>query len=368
MIQLYGQTPKQLFDRPHPMRQSQISSKSLQQPQVLDSVIGLRFGKAFRLDHQVFADQLKPLSLVPVCQNRVFGLRPGHVCLIRFGTTDKEALAAVATGACVIGVSRGWAMAWLKNGESPRPILNLEADGDRVVCLASDPGLATVWAGYKSGKLTAFNLGFAGSSELNLGKVRSAFGHRGAINAISPSRQWSIVVTASEDGSSIIWDSRKLTYVRSIESGSSSSSLSGCCHQLVKVSPSSGDIAIVTRASDLSLFTINGKWVGAQQNVEPNITSLAFSAQEEGLGVNVLATGHQHSGVIRLWSTWNLSPLRQLATQCVSSSLNSLAFSLDSTHLYASFEDGHLVIFERRNSKDSVSTPNFLDLSGIYSC
>merc|ERR1711953_1345878 len=139
-------------------------------------------------------------------------------------------------------------------------------------------------------------------------------------------------------------------------------------HQLVKISSTSGDIAIVTSASDLCLYSVNARFIGAQKKVEPAITSLAFSHESEGTAVNVIATGHCQTGVIRLWSTWDLSPQRDLATNHSGlSPITSLAFSLDSKYLYASFADHFLAIFERFSSGCSPVSrpPNYLDLSRI---
>lgn len=355
MIRTYGQTPKQLFDRPHPMRQLGPKNDDDESTLTDSTVSGLKWGHAVKITTVVYTDKLVPLSLVAVGQDRVIGLPPSQVCLVQYNKDP-----SLPAGACTIGLYRGWAVAWLKKAEKPRPLLRLEHEvGDRVVRLATTPGLSTVWVGYASGKLTAFNLHFETKSlQLEVEKVRWAWGHQAAINDIAPSRQWSVVVTASEDGTTIIWDTRKLTYVRTLEAKSTA-------NRLVKVSATSGDIAAVTQHSDLSLFTINGSLVGRQAHVEPPITALAFSHQEEGRSINVIATGHQRTGVIRLWSTWDLSPLRDVITERPSAaSLDSLVFSADSRYIYASFNDGFLVILER--SPATQRPPNFLDLSQSF--
>ena len=86
--------------------------------------------------------------------------------------------------------------------------------------------------------------------------------------------------------------------------------------------------------------------MAVQSDVKPSITALAFSHVTEGVGVNVIATGHSSTGVIRLWSTLDLIPLRDLSTYHAQVALTSIAFTFDARYLYASFEDGYLVILE----------------------
>ena len=73
----------------------------------------------------------------------------------------------------------------------------------------------------------------------------------------------------------------------------------------------------------------------------------------EPLRINVVATGHVTTGIKRLWSTLDLSPLKDIATDHVLSSIISVAFSFDSQDLYASFNDKFLVILARSPKSDS---------------
>ena len=348
------------------------TSKDDQKPlDIIDTVVGLNAGDIVGITPytKIYAARQKDLVvLVPVSQNRVFGLRQGHNCLIRFGsslTSQKDD--PIPTGACIIGLNAatGWAQAWVRMGESPRPFMPLEPalGGDRVVCSASTPGSDTVFFGYESGRILAVSLDLEPKSlQLALKKTRMAFGHLKAVNDMAPSREWSVVVTSSNDGTSIIWDTRQLRYVRTI-----GDSLSNSPHRLVRVSKTSGDIAIVNDESDLLLFNINGSPVAQRRGVEPPISAVAFSHMTEGLGVNVVATGHRNTGVLRLWSSWDLIPLRDVSTEHVNAGVISMAFSLDSRYLYASFDDGFLVIFERSSPKaSSWRPPNYLDLSLVH--
>lgn len=62
--------------------------------------------------------------------------------------------------------------------------------------------------------------------------------------------------------------------------------------------------------SDLRLWTVNGDLIG-HVHCREIICSVAFSNQPEGMSVNVIAGGLEN-GVVRLWSTWDLKPVREI--------------------------------------------------------
>merc|ERR1719510_2188009 len=101
----------------------------------------------------------------------------------------------------------------------PQALVPLTSNGggiDHVTAMANAPGSSLVWIGYKSGKLTVLDLDFQTSLQVQIKSMVSLYGHNDAITCICASREWSIVVTSSLDGTSIIWDTRKLAYIRTI--------------------------------------------------------------------------------------------------------------------------------------------------------
>lgn len=373
MIKTYGQTPKQLFTRPHPMLKKMHLKVRRQLSAILDNpvetCVGLRMGNIVGHEKptKVFADFSHQVTLMSVSHDRVFGLKPGSLGIVKFAQCfNYGQVDPLPAGACIIHQDpfTGWAKAWLKRGERPQPLLPLK----NATCMASVPGLSTFWVGHTSGMVQAVTFAFdAKSLQLVLNQIMSAFGHAERINDIAASREWGIVVTAASDGTSIVWDARKLAYIRTIRPPQDSCKV----HKLIRVSKTSGDIAIVTEEQNsLWLFTINGRHVATQKIVEPPITALDFSAEAEGVAVNLIATGHAHSGVVRLWSTWDLRPMRDVDCGHPNASVLSVVFSADGRNLYASFEDGYLVIFERPASATSSMLthsrpPNYLDLSQV---
>ncbi|KAL9693408.1 hypothetical protein quinque_012693 [Culex quinquefasciatus] len=174
--------------------------------------------------------------------------------------------------------------------------------------------------------------------------------HRAEITAIAISTEFKIVVSVSMDGTAAIWDYNTLSYVREIPKPVNviNSKIS-----LVCISPTLGDIVTVhssqessrrsvsrpsnetstlvddesfevtenynldyvniTMASSrdqLRLHTVNAKYV-EHTFMESPVVAVSYSAVKEGCGVNCIAVGLE-SGVIRLFSSWNLALVREI--------------------------------------------------------
>ncbi|XP_034250095.1 lysosomal-trafficking regulator isoform X2 [Thrips palmi] len=115
------------------------------------------------------------------------------------------------------------------------------------------------------------------------------------------------------------------------------------------------------KGSSLSLHTVNAALVGTV-NISEQITAVCFSTAPEGLSVNVIATG-LFNGSIRLWSSWDLSPVREISSPGLTYPIISLTYSQDSQHLYASSSDGVVAIWEGGGIKAANKTPKFFNLT-----
>nr|XP_019543989.2 uncharacterized protein LOC109414613 [Aedes albopictus]XP_029723549.1 uncharacterized protein LOC109414613 [Aedes albopictus] len=174
--------------------------------------------------------------------------------------------------------------------------------------------------------------------------------HRAEITAIAISMEFKIVVSVSVDGTAAIWDCNTLSYVREIPKpvNGINSKIS-----LVAISPTLGDIVTVhssthaasmsSRSNDTStlvddesfevtenynmdyvnvamassrdqlrLHTINAKYV-EHVFMESPVMAVCYTSVKEGCGVNCIAVGME-SGVIRLYSSWNLALVREITT------------------------------------------------------
>ncbi|GFG30500.1 hypothetical protein Cfor_08123, partial [Coptotermes formosanus] len=386
MVKTYGQTPRQLFRSAHPMVVQSLASRTLSSSvrEVVPGVKGLLWGSyvgsladpdpvvVWKHQHRT-----PVASLVPLLTNDVFGLAPQTSILLKYskekGLSMVNATSVLGAALVTWGHADGVVRVKLKKEQPPWPVVKSPCL-DPICACASVPDCSQLWMGHWSGKLVVYEYKFTpskGHLEFNSEPV-TLLGHEGAIQSIYICCSFSIVVSASHDGSAIIWDLNNLSYVRSISCNDMTVPVN-----LVSVSETLGDVALVSNVnagavetalggSVLSLYSINAVLVGTVATRE-SITALCFSGAPEGVSVNIIAAGLAN-GAIRLWSTWDLSPVREITTSFISRPIISLTYSQDAQHLYASAADGSVVIWEGgggTGSKGMSKTPKFLNLTSL---
>lgn len=146
-------------------------------------------------------------------------------------------------------------------------------------------------------------------------------GHKEPVICLSASRTWSVVVSGSKDGSAIVWDLNRGTYVASIWHGNDER------HgvHLVSINESTGNIATCSQET-LCLHTINARRIAELQlrstSIFPSITSIAFLEREYTAQGIIATAGSDGMIVLRTWNTddtpaggraeWKFRILREL--------------------------------------------------------
>ncbi|XP_078592182.1 lysosomal-trafficking regulator-like isoform X1 [Branchiostoma floridae x Branchiostoma japonicum] len=374
MIKTYGQTPRQLFKSPHPPRQQVSSSseadvagmvgaagflfnfkdskdtvvdiKSVRSP--LPQVEGLKWGNYvgsptcpapavhWSQDHGAVVSSLVGLPTGEVC-----GLAP-NFCLLVMYSKEKGVSAMNHTDilwSAILSWGHPDGIMRLKSRQSePATNFFLCPPNDQVTCCASVTDCRLLFTGGTSGVVTAYPTRFTGNKPSEFEVVDSRvclYGHTGPVSCLQVCRPYSIVVSGSQDGTAIIWDINRLSYVQCLNGHEGGVTA-------VAVSETSGDIATVCHpsatTSELSLWTINARPVGSVRCLS-TIHCVAFSNAPEGISVNVVAAGLQ-DGSVRLWSTWDLSLVRDIKLEQFNKPIISLTFTHDAQHLYVSTIDG----------------------------
>ncbi|KAL5007985.1 hypothetical protein ScPMuIL_013566 [Solemya velum] len=366
MVKTYGQTPKQLFRTPQSQsvaiatRLSQLnlfqpgSTPIINSPSPISTVMGVKWGQ-----YVGSADLPQPTitwkntysaivsSLVALPTGEVFGIGANSCFLVMYskeraptGVNSTDVVwAAILTWGHSDGILR------IIN-QRDKPTINFlhHSPFDKVTCCASVPDCRLLFTGGTGGLITVYHTVFNQAKESDiqlLGQRKCLFGHSDTINAIVVNKAYSILVSASKDRTCIIWDLNRLSYVRSI-----------CSHnngvEILAISDTLGDIATVSHqglGSCLQLHTINAQLV-ASYNCEDTINALAFSSAPEGSSVNVIAGGLS-SGVVRLWSTWDLCHIRDFRhDSLLAKPVVSLTFTHDSQRLFISLIDGTVTLWE----------------------
>jgi len=147
-------------------------------------------------------------------------------------------------------------------------------------------------------------------------------GHKEPVTCLAASRTWSIVVSGSKDGSAIVWDLNRGTYVSSIWHGDDEH------HEvhLVAINESTGNIATCSR-DKLCLHTINARRIVELQlrstsSILPSITSIAFLEREYTAQGVIATAGSDGTIALRTWNAddtpaggkaeWKFRTLREL--------------------------------------------------------
>ena len=151
-------------------------------------------------------------------------------------------------------------------------------------------------------------------------------GHKRAISTISISREFSIFITSSLDNSIIVWDLNNFSFIRQLTLSTPSSQRmkkSEIQVRAIEIDSSNGDI-FVAMDHFLEIFSLNGNWIGYMlfDLKHPKITSIAIFTSLHYLVGSSVVTGHD-DGSIFIWDmneTGYQSPSKK---SCVTLALRS---------------------------------------------
>ncbi|XP_002760934.3 lysosomal-trafficking regulator [Callithrix jacchus] len=396
MIKTYGQTPRQLFHTAHVSR----PGAKLNIEGELPAAVGLLVQFAFRETRE----QVKEITY-PSPLSWIKGLKWGEyvgspsapVPVVCFSQPHGErfgSLQALPTRA-ICGLSRNFCLlmtyskeqgvrsmnstdihwsailSWgyadnilrLKSKQSEPPVNFIQSSQQyQVTSCAWVPDSCQLFTGSKCGVITAYTNRFTSStpSEIEMETQIHLYGHTEEITSLFVCKPYSILISVSRDGTCIIWDLNRLCYVQSLAGHKSPVTA-------VSASETSGDIATVCDSagggSDLRLWTVNGDLVG-HVHCREIICSVAFSNQPEGISINVIAGGLEN-GIVRLWSTWDLKPVREITFPKSNKPIISLTFSCDGHHLYTANSDGTVIAWCRKDQQ-RLKQPMFYSFLSSY--
>ncbi|NWW43367.1 LYST regulator, partial [Pedionomus torquatus] len=396
MIKTYGQTPRQLFHTAHVSRPG---SRLIMEGE-LPAAMGLLVQFAFRETREHTKEIIYP-SPLPWIKGLKWGEYVGSpsapdpvVCFSqphgeRFGSLQAlptKAICGLSCKFCLLMIyskEQGvrsmhstdiqWSaiLSWgyadnilrLKSKQSEPPVNFIQSSQfHQVTSCAWVPDSCQLFTGSKSGVITAYMNRFTSNtpSEIEMESQVHLYGHTAEITSLFVCKPYSIMISVSKDGTCIIWDLNRLCYVQSLAGHKSPVTA-------VSASETTGDIATVCDSvgggSDLRLWTVNGDLVG-HVHCRESICSVAFSNQPEGVSVNVIAGGLEN-GVVRLWSTWDLKPVREITFSKSAKPIVSLTFSCDGHHLFTANSDGNVIAWCRKDQQ-RLKLPMFYSFLSSY--
>ncbi|XP_072912760.1 lysosomal-trafficking regulator isoform X1 [Hemitrygon akajei] len=396
MIKTYGQTPRQLFTATHPSKHGPRLSMEGELP----AAMGLLVQFAFRESREHTKEVIYPSPL-----SWIKGLKWGEyvgspsapdpvICFSQFHGEQFGSLLALPTRA-ICGLSKKFCLmmtyskeqgvrsmhntdiqwsailSWgyadnvlrLKSKQSEPPINFIQCSPlHQVTSCAWVPESCQLFTGSKCGVVTAYSSRFTSkmSSEIEVESKVYLYGHTAEVISLCVCKPYSILISVSKDGTCIIWDLNRLCYVQSLTGHKSPVTA-------VSTSETTGDTATVCDSvgggSDLRLWTVNGDLSG-HVHCREIICSVAFSNQPEGVSVNVIAGGLEN-GIVRLWSTWDLKPVREIIFPKSNRPIVSLTFSCDGHHLYTANIDGTVIAWCRKDQQ-RMKLPIFYPFLSSY--
>ncbi|XP_041921908.1 lysosomal-trafficking regulator isoform X3 [Alosa sapidissima] len=396
MIKTYGQTPRQLFSTSHISR----AAPKLLMEGELPAAMGLLVQLAFRENREQPKEITHP-SPLPWVKGLKWGEYVGSpsapdpvVCFSqphgeRFGSLlalPTRAICGLSRNFCLMMIyskeqgvrsmhstdiqwsailSWGYAdnMLRLKSKQSEPPINFIQCSPlHQVTSCAWVSDGCQLFTGSKCGVIIAYSNRFTATtpSEIEVESQVHLYGHTDEVTGLFVCKPYSVLISVSRDGTCILWDLNRLCYVQSLTGHKSPVNA-------VSASETTGDIATVCDSvgggSDLRLWTVNGDLIG-HVHCREIICSVAFSNQPEGVSVNVIAGGLQN-GVVRLWSTWDLKPVREITFPKSNNPIISLTFSCDGHHLYTANSEGTVIAWCRRDQQ-RMKLPMFYSFLSSY--
>ncbi|XP_008585444.1 PREDICTED: lysosomal-trafficking regulator, partial [Galeopterus variegatus] len=396
MIKTYGQTPRQLFHAAHvsrpgaklniegefpaavgllvqfAFRDTREQAKEITYPSPLSWIKGLKWGEyvgspsapgpvvCFSQPHGERFGSLQALPTRAIC-----GLSK-NFCLLMTYSKEQGVRSMNSTNIQWSAIlSWGYAdnILRLKSKQSEPPINFIQSSQQyQVTSCAWVPDSFQLFTGSRCGVVTVYTNRFTSStpSEIEMETQIHLYGHTEEITSLFVCKPYSIMISVSRDGTCIIWDLNRLCYVQSLAGHKSPVTA-------VSASETTGDIATVCDSagggSDLRLWTVNGDLVG-HVHCREIICSVAFSNQPEGVSINVIAGGLEN-GIVRLWSTWDLKPVREITFPKSNKPIVSLTFSCDGHHLYTANTDGTVIAWCRKDQQ-RLKQPMFYSFLSSY--
>uniref|UniRef100_A0A674BVN6 Lysosomal trafficking regulator n=1 Tax=Salmo trutta TaxID=8032 RepID=A0A674BVN6_SALTR len=396
MIKTYGQTPRQLFSASHISR----AGPRLIMEGELPAAMGLLVQLAFRETREQVKDIVypSPLSWIKglkwgeyvgspsspdpvVCFSQPHGERFGSLlalptraicglsrnfCLMMIYSKEQGVRSMHSTDIQWSAIlSWGYAdnMLRLKSKQSEPPINFIQCSPlHQVTACAWVSDGCQLFTGSRCGVITAYINRFNTTTptEMEVESQVHLYGHSSEVTSLHVCKPYSILISVSRDGTCILWDLNRLCYVQSLTGHKSPVTA-------VSASETTGDIATVCDSvgggSDLRLWTVNGDLIG-HVHCREIICSVAFSNQPEGVSVNVI-TGGLENGVVRLWSTWDLKPVREITFPKSNKPIISLTYSCDGHHLYTANSEGTVMAWCRRDQQ-RMKLPMFYSFLSSY--
>ncbi|RJE24669.1 beige BEACH domain-containing protein [Aspergillus sclerotialis] len=273
IIHNFGQTPHQIFSRPHPQREEQ-RYRVPRLDQLAESLTQLPIS-LLDIDERVSSLAMKNDRLLCTPALRI-NIPPAYDRYMERGYTDGSVRFYTADTRKLLGHFEH-----LHVGQLSCAVF---ADSRTLVTAGMDCTVS-LWTYTSTGK------------SVDLQPTGSLFGHRCPVTILAVSRSFSTLLSASSDGQIMLWDLNRQCFVREIPA----SGPVDCA----RINDATGDI-VVCRGNRMALYTLNGALLleqAACDSADDSVLTCVFyeSVNNEWLERDLLFTGHKR-GVVNIWT------------------------------------------------------------------
>ncbi|KAL2013633.1 hypothetical protein VTN00DRAFT_1158 [Thermoascus crustaceus] len=273
IIHNFGQTPHQVFQRPHPRRE-ELQHKDSRLDVLAES---LTCQPISLLDSQerVASLSMKQDRLLCAAAFRL-NIPPSYDKYMEWGFFDGSVRFYAAESRKLLGHFEHLHIGQLSSA--------IFADSQTLITSGTDCTIS-IWTFTSTAK------------SVDLQPKACLFGHRSPVTVLAVSRSFSAVLSASTDGQIMLWDLNRQCFVRELPANGPV--------ECARINDVTGNIAIC-RGNRVSLYTLNGALMldqPASETTDDYIVSCAFyeGANNEWLERELLFTGHKR-GLVNIWS------------------------------------------------------------------
>ncbi|KXS11307.1 beach-domain-containing protein [Gonapodya prolifera JEL478] len=332
IINNFGQTPRQLFRRPHPKRHPPDPADAFFRIHTHSELLLQSMYPIQDIQQPIAAIQLNSDKITVLGASRAL-IPPQFTKFVEWGYPDGSVRLCNINDDRVLGIFESMHLGAVTCAQFADEETLITGGTDSVLC---------VW---KLRKIQGLDFVLA----------QSLRGHRSSVSCLFVCHSFSTIVSGSvEDDFAIVWDLNRMKYVRSLPNEKGI--------QAVSMNESTGDI-VVCSGTTIRVFTINGDLLLSKTTSPQSsdyIMCCAIYTSDDERGGDCVITGHRKSG-IRLWRVvpessrdssnsiginpgvrWELRLLRSLEYKVDSAPITCVSPSLSRRYLLSGDAKGRL--------------------------
>lgn len=283
IIHSFGQTPYQVFPRPHPHRETEkfATARLDTMAESLTRLPAPLVEDSHKVETIIFSPTLDRVLCAGPC---MLHMLPNCDRYIQWGFADHSLRFFSSNTRRLLGL--------YENTHIGPVTTTTFADSKTLITAGADCTLA-IWTVTKT------------RDAIEIDWKTYLFGHRAPVTILAASRVFSTLLSVSTDGQVLLWDLNRHDCIRSLLPPSKQSV------QAAQISSTTGHIALC-RGAHMLLFTLNGHLLVSQKIADAppddQILSCAFysGAANEWVERELLFTGHAH-GVVNAWALTTLA-------------------------------------------------------------